>query len=53
MANQKEKESGRRSKKIVTQNYPTLKDLVPKITPENRRSDIPVGAERGKEKVVW
>jgi hypothetical protein len=53
MANQKGKESGRRSKKSVMQNYPTLRDLVRKITRENRRSEIHVGAERGKERVVW
>jgi antitoxin component of MazEF toxin-antitoxin module len=53
MAIQKGQESSRRSKRTVTQKYPTLKDLVRKITRENRRSEIRVGAERGKEKVVW
>jgi hypothetical protein len=53
MVIQKEQESTRKSKRTVTQKYPALKDLVRKITRKNRRSEIRVGAERGKEKVVW
>jgi antitoxin MazE len=32
---------------------PTLKELVAKITPENRYDEIPSGPERGREKVEW
>jgi len=32
---------------------PTLAQLVSQITPENRYSEIPVGAEVGREAVEW
>ena len=32
---------------------PTLKELVSKITPENRYAEIRSGPERGKERVEW
>jgi len=32
---------------------PTLAQLVSKITPENRYSEIPTGIEAGKEVVEW
>ena len=35
------------------QRVPTLKELVAKITPENRYEEIPTGAARGKESVEW
>jgi len=38
----------RRSERV-----PTLKELVAQMTDENRRPEIPVGRERGKEKVKW
>jgi antitoxin MazE len=35
------------------QRIPTLKELVAKITPENRYEEIPTGAAGGKESVEW
>jgi antitoxin MazE len=35
------------------QRIPTLKELVAKITPENRYEETPIGAESGKESVEW
>jgi antitoxin MazE len=35
------------------QRIPTLKELVAQITPENRYSETPTGAARGKESVEW
>jgi len=35
------------------QRIPTLKELVAQITPENRYSETPTGAARGKERVEW
>jgi hypothetical protein len=32
---------------------PKLKDLVRKITPQNRYDEISVGSARGKERVEW
>ena len=32
---------------------PTLKQLVARITPENRYGETPIGRERGKEVVEW
>jgi antitoxin MazE len=36
-----------------TERVPSLKELVGKITPENRYDETPSGAERGKETVEW
>jgi antitoxin MazE len=35
------------------QQVPTLKELVKKITPENRYQEIATGPARGKESVEW
>ncbi len=35
------------------QRVPTLRELVAKITTENRYDEIPAGPERGKERVEW
>ncbi len=35
------------------QRIPTLRELVAKITPENRYDEISVGPERGKENLEW
>ena len=35
------------------QRVPTLKELVAKITPDNRYQEIPAGPARGKESVEW
>jgi len=35
------------------QRVPTLKELVAKITPENRYQETPSGRERGKESMEW
>ena len=35
------------------QRVPTLKELVAKITPENRYQEIATGPARGKESVEW
>jgi antitoxin MazE len=35
------------------QRTPTLRELVAKITPENRYDESSLGPERGKEKVEW
>jgi antitoxin MazE len=32
---------------------PTLRELVARITPENRYGETPAGRERGKESVEW
>jgi antitoxin MazE len=35
------------------QRLPTLRELVAKITPQNRYEETSIGAERGKEKAEW
>jgi len=35
------------------QRVPTLKELVAKITPENRYHEIATGPARGKESIEW
>jgi antitoxin MazE len=40
-------------KLVCREQIPTLKELVARITPENRYVDISAGLERGKEIVEW
>jgi hypothetical protein len=53
MAKTRKKKSVLGSKKSRHKHPPKLKELVRKITPQNRYAEISVGPELGRERVEW
>jgi hypothetical protein len=53
MEKARKKKSMLGSKKGGDKHSPKLKELVRKITPQNRYTEISVGSELGRERVDW